>query len=353
VLLTGATGFVGVHLLHALISESTARVTCLVRAEDQPRAYERLHAALAQQGLRIPDLGVRVRVMAADLTQPRFGLSERVYQQLAEGCDSLFHCAATVSLTRGYASLRADNVLATRAIIELAACGAPKALHHVSTVAVGRGEETFVAAHEGLRDGYTQSKWAAERLIEQARAWGVDATVYRLGRVVGSPASGYVNAADIVWRIVRAGVPRGALPELDVCEPWTPVDFVARVLVELARATKRAPLYNLAPEPQVALRDVFAWIREFGYTLELLPVPAWLARLRDATDEETVATRAFFELRARESHSAFAPLRCDELARALPDLKAPPIDRDVVHRYLAYAVSRGLLPTASGGHSAD
>src|SRR5690606_33072214 len=133
-----------------------------------------------------------------DLKEPRLGLDEARYARLARECDTVIHCAARVSLVRGYASLRADNVLATLGLLRFCAHLRPKFLHHVSTVAAAMLQrdagwevpETFVAGRPALRDGYAQSKWVAERLLEQARQRGFALSVYRLGRVVGAADTG-------------------------------------------------------------------------------------------------------------------------------------------------------------------
>ena len=43
--LVGATGFVGAHLLHQLLTRTDARVICPVRAKDEAQAMERLRSA--------------------------------------------------------------------------------------------------------------------------------------------------------------------------------------------------------------------------------------------------------------------------------------------------------------------
>lgn len=278
VLLTGATGFVGAHLLAELAGKD-GEIWCTVRG-----SAERLAATAAAHGL--PDPSARVTVIPVDLGSDE--LPDLAFTRI-------WHAAATVSLTRGYASMRAANVEATRRILELA-CRKGSAVHHVSTVAVGAGldelPEEYVAAHDGLRDGYQRGKWAAERLSARAAAAGLPVTVYRLGRVTGPIARPYVNPADLVWRLVRAGLAVGALPDLDVAEPWTPVDWVAEAAVWTA-ATGRTGVVNLVPDTPTSLREVWRWIaEERGLSIEGLD--AWRERVAGCGDPEHLATAAFF-----------------------------------------------------------
>ncbi|KFA93167.1 myxochelin non-ribosomal peptide synthetase MxcG [Archangium violaceum] len=356
VLLTGATGFVGAYLLDQLLRQTDARVVCPVRARDEAHAMERIRAAM--KAWRLPDTGLAERVLAlpADLTQPWLGLGSARFHGLAAECDAIYHNAAVVSVVREYGSLRAVNVHGTRELLRLAAAVRPKPLHYVSTLAVAppanlapEVPEEFVPAHAGLRDGYQQSKWIAERLVQQAAERGLPVSVYRLGRVVGAPGTGTINPQDLVWRILLAGIPAGALPQLDVSEAWTPVDYVARALVRLSLVPQPGAVFNLTPAPEVRLSELFRQVRDYGYPVELLPVPEWCARVAESKDGAAhKATLAFFELRSGSSEPTFGlgPTRCERLTRALAGtgISCPPADRQLLFRYLDSCVEQGLLP---------
>ncbi|MBN8227831.1 myxochelin non-ribosomal peptide synthetase MxcG [Corallococcus macrosporus] len=354
VLLTGATGFVGAHLLHQLLTRTDARVICPVRAKDEAQGMERLRSALS--GQKLPTAGIESRVLAlpADLSQPLLGLDATRFHGLAAECDAVIHNAAVVSVVREYGSLQGVNVRGTRELLKLAAAVRPKPFHYVSTLAVAPQAnlspdvpEAFVPAHPGLRDGYQQSKWIAERLVQQASERGLPATVYRLGRVVGAPDTALVNTQDLVWRIVLAGLPVRALPLLDVGEVWTPVDFVASAIVQLARASHPGAVFNVTPAAEVRLPELFGWVRDYGYPLDLCPVPEWRDRVAKGAGGHD-ATLAFFDLRSGDSTPAFGlgPIRCERLLAALEGtgVRCPRTDRQLLHRYLDSCVAQGILP---------
>ncbi|MCY1037039.1 myxochelin non-ribosomal peptide synthetase MxcG [Corallococcus sp. BB11-1] len=354
VLLTGATGFVGAHLLHQLLAQPNIRVICPVRAKDEAQAMERLRTALVGQQLPTAGLEARVLALPADLSLPMLGLDAARFHGLAAECDAILHNAAVVSVVREYGSLQGVNVRGTRELLRLAAAVRPKPFHYVSTLAVAPQTnlapdvpEAFVPAHPGLRDGYQQSKWIAERLVQQASERGLPATVYRLGRVVGAPDTALVNTQDLVWRIVLAGLPVRALPLLDVGEVWTPVDFVARAIVQLARRSHPGAVFNLTPTAEVRLSELFGWVRDYGYPLDLCHVPEWRERVARGSGGHD-ATLAFFDLRSGDSTPAFGlgPIRCERLLAALEgtDVVCPPTDRKLLYRYLDSCVAQGILP---------
>ncbi|HVK67319.1 MAG TPA: thioester reductase domain-containing protein, partial [Polyangium sp.] len=286
---------------------------------------------------------------------------EETWNRLAVESDAIYHDAAIVSLVRDYRSMRAVNVLGTREVLRLAATARPKPVHHVSTLAVAPSiaknpevHEAFEAAHPELSDGYKQSKWIAERLAEQACERGLPVAVYRLGRVVGAPETGIVNEQDLVFRLLLAGIPKGTLPDLDVSETWTPVDYVARAIVELSlTGPSRAAVYNLAPAPDVRLKDVFRWVHEYGYAVETCSVSAFRARLGSGAGAAESATLAFFDLQADpgEQPQAFGlgRVRCDNVIGGLSGsgIDCPAIDRSLVFRYLDHCVETGKLPPPS------
>ncbi|WP_224244035.1 myxochelin non-ribosomal peptide synthetase MxcG [Hyalangium gracile] len=359
VLLTGATGFVGAHLLDQLLCQTGARVVCLVRASDEAQALNRIREALTAQQLSTANLAERVLALPADLAQPWLGLGSSRFHALAAECDAVYHNAAVVSVVREYGSLQAVNVRGTRELLRLAAAVRTKPLHYVSTLAVAppanlssEVPESFVAPHPGLRDGYQQSKWVAERLVRQAAERGLPVAVYRLGRVVGVPGRGTINTQDLIWRILLAGIPAGALPELDVGEVWTPVDFVARALVRLSLEPQPGAVFNLAPTPEVRLTEVFRWARDYGYPVELCPVPEWRTRVAASSGSaDKSTTLAFFDLRSGSAEPTFGlgHIRCEQLLQALEGsgISCPPTDRQLLYRYLDSCVEQGLLPGPS------
>ncbi|MBB2910627.1 nonribosomal peptide synthetase MxcG [Streptosporangium becharense] len=284
VLLTGATGFVGRRLLAELLATTDARIVCPVRDPGRLPRHR------------------RVRAVPADLAEPG-------WTGALPPVDVIYHNAAEVSVTRAYSSLRAVNVTATVDLLRLGV-----SFHYVSTLAVAPAgavvAEEFVAAHDGLRDGYRRSKWVCEQLVRQALERGLPAAVYRLGRVVGGP-----NPNDLLRRILRAGALAGAGPKLDVAEPWTPVDYAARAIAGLS-ASGATGVFNLAPLPPVRLDEVIADV----LGLPVVPLPEWVDRIRHL-DADSAALAVFFDLNPGPPPVP-GEVRCDRGA----GFECPPLD---------------------------
>ncbi|MGO1072599.1 non-ribosomal peptide synthetase [Lysobacter sp. CA199] len=132
-LLTGATGFLGPFLLSDLLRDTEATVHCLIRCASAEQGLHRLQDALRALGLDQPLDPQRIVVEPGDLAQPRLGLSEQRFAELAHTLDAIYHNGAWVNSLHNYHTLKAANVLATQEVLRLASRGAPKHIHYVST----------------------------------------------------------------------------------------------------------------------------------------------------------------------------------------------------------------------------
>jgi amino acid adenylation domain-containing protein/thioester reductase-like protein len=240
-LLTGATGFIGAHLLHELGAQrADATVYCLVRSDSVPSARERLAEALRRY--RLPASALRNAVaVPGDLSRPRFGLDQSEFERLAGSVDAVLHNGALVNLVMDYSSHRLANVAGTAEIVLFAALGPPKQLHYVSTLSVfplpAPGEAPVGEDEPGdwtiPGDGYSQSKWVAEKILALARSRGIPSAVYRLGEVMprsGGPA----NPRSVLDRLLRACARTGLRFATPAVTDWTPVDAVSRFIVGAA-----------------------------------------------------------------------------------------------------------------------
>ncbi|MGW4699289.1 thioester reductase domain-containing protein [Streptomyces sp. NPDC004285] len=238
ILLTGATGFLGGHMLLDLLRHSDAHVVCLVRAADEEEGTKRLGAALSSYTLPwSSEIRRRVTVLTGDIRRPRLGLSDERWTALTREVDSVVGVAAAVDFLRGYPSLRQSNVMGPLTLAELAATGRPKPLHHVSSVAVfnevgiaSMGEDDPVAHIDRLVAGYDKSKWAAEALLRRARDHGLVVTMLRPGGITGHTRTGAYNPQDLSSGLTSAIARFRRVPAFRSLNS-APVDWVSRVAV--------------------------------------------------------------------------------------------------------------------------
>ncbi len=243
VLLTGATGFLGMETLARLIDRGEEQIITIVRAEDDEGARARLSGVLAQLYDAPPPGAERVHAVRGDLLQPCLGLAPRDRERIVGSVDRIIHCAASISFDLPLAESREINVGGVARIIELArqiaATGRLRRLLHVSTAYVGGchegpfGEEDLDVGQE-FRNPYQRSKHEAETLLQDAADLPV--VIARPSIVVGHRVSGWTPVFNVIYWPIRA-VERGLLEEVparaEAVVDFVPVDYVAAALVAL------------------------------------------------------------------------------------------------------------------------
>jgi thioester reductase-like protein len=233
VLLTGATGFVGMEVLARYLERGERRVIALVRAGSDEGARARLDGVLANLfGARAGVYAERVEAVAGELTAPYAGMSRRRWRELASRVSTILHSAASVSFDLPLQDAREINVEGTRRILELAELAQSRGTldhyGHVSTAYVagthaGNFRECDFNVGQEFRNSYEQSKFEAEQLVRDQE--GLPFTILRPSIIVGDRRSGWTSAFNVLYWPLRAFA-RGMFTAVPAI-PSAPVDVVS------------------------------------------------------------------------------------------------------------------------------
>jgi len=281
VLLTGATGHLGLGLVEGLLKRLSAgaQLICLVRPTGDRSGEERLltrfkRAALGTLSDAL-ELG-RLQVVEGDICAPRLGLSSERYEELSERVELIFHSAALVNLRARYEQTRPSIVEGSRRLIDFASSARLKTLHHISTNSVQSARSEALlrecsaaeSGGEGLSDGYSQAKWVAERLMEEAAALGLPVTVYRPGNIGPHRSANHRNPDDLSTLILQAceelqSAPLGTGWRFEM----TPVDVMSDLILSIAELSEPCPRYQLVHPHPIEAEALFslcesrAWLK--------------------------------------------------------------------------------------------
>ena len=255
VLLTGATGFVGMEVLVRVLEQTDHDVIALVRADDDAAAQGRvddLLKTLVAPGSR-PRRG-RVRALAADLESPGLGLSPMARERVAGSISAVVHCAASISFTLPIDEARRINVDGTREIVQLALeaqeRGGLERFIHVSTAYVAGDRIGLVSEHDGdvgqgFRNTYERTKLEAEMVVGDS---GLPAAIVRPSVIVGDSATGWTQAFNVIYWPLQAFA-RGLFPSVpgdpNACLDIVPIDVVADALLELLTGPVRGGAFHV------------------------------------------------------------------------------------------------------------
>ena len=212
ILVTGATGFVGMAVLARLLERTERRVLVLVRAGSQAEADARVGGVLASLFDDPDRYAGRVEAVRGELTAPGLGLGGQG-ELIAEEVGEIIHGAASVAFDLPLAESRAINMQGTRRVLELAEMcavrgGGLRRMTYASTAYVagerrGRALETELHVGQRFRNAYEQSKHEAESLVQGVRE-RLPITVVRPSIVVGERGTGWTASFNVIYGPLRA-----------------------------------------------------------------------------------------------------------------------------------------------------
>jgi len=262
-LVTGATGFIGGHLAKRLV-DTGANVVGLVRDRSRAASLERAGATAVEGELTDHD-SLRAAM---------------------EGCDLVFHLAATVNVNKPWSYYREVNVAGTEALAEAALDVGVQRFVYVSSVSVyGMGAGPGIdenSPHLKSRDAYADTKLEAETVIRRMVA------ERGLPAVIAQPSQAY-GPRDQNWtmtpiRLIRAGklslVDHGA----GVIQPIY-IDDLVEALVATARFGTVGSSYILCGKEVVTLREYVARLSTMLDKPQPSSVPYWAAFSLAAVNE--------------------------------------------------------------------
>ncbi|QKF50449.1 non-ribosomal peptide synthetase [Pseudomonas graminis] len=298
VIVTGANGFLGVHIVEALLAWGATEVACLVRESAGMTAQDRFIQALRENRLEHLDLA-RVRIYAADVKQPQLGLSNEVYERLDREFGALVHNAANVNHVQDYETLAKDNVEPIFECLKLCEGRSKKVFNFVSTLsassAVGADGSVLEApAAETppiyIKNGYNLSKWVAERILERARDRGAWVNIYRPGNIAFNSTTGVCQPhKNRLMLMLKGSMQLGQVPDFSMSFDLMPVDFLARFIgFHASRYQPAHAVFNLHnPEP-LSWSNYVSAFREAGSGFEMVSVSEWQTQLKRVDSENAL-----------------------------------------------------------------
>lgn len=330
VVLTGATGFLGAHILDLLLQDSTtSKIFCLVRAHSPDDAANRVSDSLASRGLSTPDGdSSRLVCLPCNLPNPKLGLEGADWDQIAGQATVLIHSAWPVNFSLKLRSFE-SQLAGLRNLLELRDATRGSAARFVfisSTAAVAaceRGsqpvpETPSTEPEDASPLGYSRSKWVAENICTSARVSGsfvaTDAAlespgaeddrspiiIVRVGQLCGNKR-GVWNKTEVYPIMLSAAKVTRCLPDLsDQALNWLPVDLAAQAVLDLSFAVcgrhqtarramlDKTPIYHVAnPHQTPTWADLLVWIRAGagagaeGEGLGVVSPASWLQALEE------------------------------------------------------------------------
>ena len=257
VLLTGATGYLGIHILRELIDSDAQNIYCLVRGKTQEKAENRLRTLLYYYfSNAFKELfGQRIHVVLGDVTED---LTEKLPTDNCQ-LSTVFNCAAIVKHFSEGTEIEDVNIGGAQRCVDFCIqTGAT--LVHVSTAStrgLWAGEikgdvftEQRLYMGQYLGNKYIYSKYMAERLILDAVALhGLNAKIMRVGNLAARSTDGEFQAnfsTNSFMGRIKVYNMLGCCPYSmrNKRVEFSPINEVSRAIVLLATTPKECTVFH-------------------------------------------------------------------------------------------------------------
>ena len=296
-LLTGATGFLGSHMLNELLGRGQ-RVQCLVRCSSTANGLQRVTNTFRRFGLDTQPLQ-GIDIVAGDITLPHLGLSADDYKRLSEEVTDVLHCAATVNMLANYDALKETNVTGTKHILDFCLAGGRKKLHYASTLSVFVStdrncgtvfESDDLSVSTNIYGGYGQTKFVAEKMVLSVNPAYCDKFIYRYGLLCGDTVKGLSAPKDFLGMFFRGVQAVGSLPydktnvmAVDI----TPIDQASQIVADIIERDK-PDVYHIAAENPLNYNQLCTLMKEEGVINDIVDYGQWLKTISTSGDHADV-----------------------------------------------------------------
>ena len=291
-LLFGATGFLGAHILDEYLSKTNANVYCLVRRKNNEDSELRLKSILNFYFEKKYDkeFGKRIFVVNGDITKENFELTKKEYSQLGKQIDVVVNSAALVKHYGDFNPFNSINVLGTKNILTF--CKKfHKKLYHISTMSVaGMSEidddiksdderilfnENKLYVGQNLNNVYVYTKFLAEKELLQESQKGLDMCILRAGNIFSRVSDGrfqinvsenaYINRikAILKLKVIQNRFSKHALE-------FTPVDSAAEAIVKIIKHNPKFNVLHLFNTNLIDFPDVITILNNLGYNIQMV-----------------------------------------------------------------------------------
>ncbi|MGE7676268.1 amino acid adenylation domain-containing protein [Lysinibacillus sp. NPDC094403] len=365
VLLTGATGYLGSHVLYELLMKTSAHIYCLIRPNAQISLEEKLMESMLFYFENDIDVLMenRVTVIQGDLGKRGLNLSMKDEQTIIAEIDAIIHCGADVRHFGSTDHFNDVNVEGTKYLLELAKSKQGIHFHYVSTL--GIPEE--LAAHQWgpneaqgnfnydikLDNVYTQSKLEAENLVRNAINDQIPISIYRVGNLTCHSVTGKFqrNIDDnAFYRMIKSMLYLGKTPTANWHVDFTPINYASQALVALAcQPTSNGQIFHLCNPVPLTYLDFIKMLKDLDYELDIVTAQEytdWLLHGEHSEETKEYLSLAIAQLEgdgASDSPFVFNSKKTQEFL-ANTDITCEAPNPAFIRNMMNYGIKIGYFP---------
>ena len=295
VLLVGATGFLGIHVLAELLKIDDIKIYCLIRKDPSTSPENKLKRKFQYYfGSDLSNLfGKRLFVIAGDITNDNFGTSSDVYSFLGKEVQTVVNCAASVKHYGYYGEFEKINVIGVKNLVKF--CEEfNKEFYQTSTISVSGNTMTSLPSsytpkrtiyfgennlfiNQPLDNVYVRSKFEAEKyVLEEIASKKLKGLVLRIGNITNRYTDGKFqeNSSDNAFlNRLKAFLFLKELPKsiLNNYIEFSPVDRIAEsIVVCMKYYTYPMTVLHLYNSNHLYINIFLEYLNELGYDINVV-----------------------------------------------------------------------------------
>ncbi|WP_407422537.1 amino acid adenylation domain-containing protein [Methanobrevibacter sp.] len=299
VLLTGATGFLGIHVLHELLDSEMGDIYCFVRSKGNLTAEKRLKSLLFYYfASDMSEFDSRLHVVDGDITD-----FEDFKKLIPYDINTIINCAANVKHFSSGTDIEDINLGGVINGLEFAKLKDAKYVQ-ISTVSVA-GEsvnnyppsdrifsEQDLFIGQRVDNQYLGSKFLAERqVLEAAAEDGLDVKIMRVGNLmarnsdsefqINFESNGFINR-------IKSFITIGKFPVsmLNNNVEFSPIDYTAKSIVSLSKAPKECRVFHPCNNHKISFADVIDILKDLEFDIDVVGEDEFEAALAEVMKDE-------------------------------------------------------------------
>ncbi len=295
ILLTGSTGYLGIHVLNDFLENEIGKVYCLLRPEKgisiKNKFLNKLHFYFDKKLDNL--INDRIIIIKGDITLKNLGLSDDDYKIIKDDISTIVNCAAKVSHFGKYELYKKINVDGVQNLIDFCKNNS-KTLYHISTTSISGNninsnvddfpniskdvfEENDFFINQIIDNVYVKSKFEAEKLIISELQNGLDAYILRIGNLMGRFSDGkfqqnieenaYINRLLSFIRIRN-------IPNYFVNHSleFTPVDYCANAITKIITYSHtNNRIFHLLNNNLILIKDLLEIFEKDYFKINAIP----------------------------------------------------------------------------------
>lgn len=296
ILLTGATGYLGINILKELIFTSDSKIYLLLRGENAKEAELKIkEKADFYFGKELyPKYRHRINILVGDISKEYLGLDISIYEQVSLEIDCIINSAANVKHYGRYEDFYSVNVQGVKNLIEFAKKGLVKDFNQISTMSVAHGtipnkelamfSEDHIYIGQESQNIYVKTKLEAEKLVEEASKNSLNTKIFRVGNVTFNYETGLFQkniTENAFYKNIQAFIKLKSIPKLkgntlDFCF----VDQLAKAVILLFnKCNLKGEVFHIENPKKISTSDLAKALNVKYKDIELKDVNEFLEHI--------------------------------------------------------------------------